>query len=113
MKEVKLLDTTGKTVNTLNRKTIFTRLNIKGVSGFTELVLTEDEQQKLNEVKSTLVGTNVKFTKTAFNRSDATGLITDIRIVVTAYDICPCAVVNFPSKGYSRLRFLADIEPVH
>lgn len=91
----------------IERKTKFVTPDIIGVSGFTELVLTTSEADKLKRLKSLLVDLRVEFLPDAHNRTDHIGIITDIRIVVAAHDkICPCAIVNFPSREYSRLRGL-------
>lgn len=84
-------------------------LGINGLAAFTELVLTQDEEERLNEVKTLLVGLKVKFSPNAENRTDYVGRITDIRIIATHYGICPAAIVEFPDRGYSRLRGLDEL----
>jgi hypothetical protein len=91
------------------RETRFVILEIHGVPGFTELVLTSSEEMKLNQLKAHLVGLKVALTMGAENRTDHIGIITDIRIVVTHYGIIPGAIVNFPCQVYSRLRGLNDL----
>jgi hypothetical protein len=104
------LGVTNKMIKEGKRKTRFVTLNISGLAGFTELILTPEEKKKLNAVKLTLVGKEIKLSPNAFNRTDHVGKITDIRIVVTHSGVHPSAIIEFPDQGYSRLRFLKDIE---
>ncbi len=92
------------------RKTKLSSLGINGIPAFTELILLSDEKKNLEKAKSLLAGKSVCFSPESINRTNHSGTITDIRIVVTGMkEIHSCAIVYFPSQGYSRLRSLDDL----